>query len=123
HGVHPLQALAVPYDLGRPLGVSRNGGAQEQLVADLQQRVVDLAIEKVPHTPPLSIGQAAATRQRGEHAAVAIRSEKERAERLEQNSLEPIVDGPHRSLAENPAIVRRQAEPTVFTQILASHCV
>ena len=92
--------------LRRHFAAGQAVAAQEQLIANLQQRIVDLAIEKVLNAAPLGIGQAAAFDQSREHSAVAVGSQEQRAGRFEQNPLESVIDGPHRRLAENADVLR-----------------
>ena len=71
---HALQWIALLHNLRPHLAAGQHVAPQKQFVAYLQQRVIDLAIEKVLYTPPLRLCQTTALRECREHAAVPIRS-------------------------------------------------
>ena len=56
-----LQWLAFAHNLRRHFTAGQHMASQKQFIADLQQWIIDLSVEKVLHAPPLGIRQAAAS--------------------------------------------------------------
>src|SRR5262245_3224523 len=75
------------------------------------------------HAALLSIREAAAASQRRKHPTMPIRPKKQRTRILQQNPLELLIHSPHRSLAKNPAILRRQSKPMMLLEISPCYLV
>lgn len=113
---HAILRVLLGDHLAGQLGPGEQVVAEKFGGADLDQRIVDLEVEDLLDASLGQLRQRPAGLEGRQRAAVPIGAEGDLAALGQQDLAGPIVDGGHRTLAENPQVGFRQAEIRVLRE-------